>query len=240
MLQMADGLFTLAHAAHPHLGQVQVKERVEKFDDESKTMGYTILEGDPRYSHFSAEMQFVPVGETTEAIWTAKYEPVGDMGPPEHIKAIAVQVFKTFERAVMDKKTMTHTEVLGASPDAIWKTCKHVDEILPKAMPQFFASTTMLQGHGEPGSIRVVKMGPGKQSAPSSFYIFGTPLLLDIQVSYVSTTVGKMLDAAQELDACDRSGFPLPSLWLRLNSVLGWDRPFQYNSGIFNEHFTNV
>ena len=168
---MADGLFILAHAAHAHVGQV--KERVEKVDHESKTMGYTVLEGDPRYSHFSAEMQFVPVGDTTEAIWTAKFEPVGDMGPPEHIKDIAVQVFKTFERAVMDKKTMTHTEVLGAPPDAIWETCKHVDEILPKAMPQFFASTTMLQGHGEPGSIRVVKMGPGKRSAPSSFCISG-------------------------------------------------------------------
>jgi len=144
--------------AIPHAGQV--KERMDKFDEESKTLGYTVLEGDPRYSHFSAEMQFVPVGETTEAVWTAKYEPVGDMGPPEHMKAIATLVFKTFERAVLEKKTMTHTEVLDASPDAIWKTCKHVDEILPKAMPQFFASTTMLKGHGEPGSIRVVKMGP--------------------------------------------------------------------------------
>jgi hypothetical protein len=155
-----------AHAAIPHAGQV--KERMDKFDAESKTLGYTVLEGDPRYSHFSAEMQFVPVAETTEAIWTCKYEPVGDMGPPEHVKAIAILVFKTLERAVLEKKTMTHTEVLEASPDAIWKTCKHVDEILPKAMPQFFASTTMLKGHGEPGSIRVVKMGPGNKTTTHS------------------------------------------------------------------------
>lgn len=169
-------IYVPAHAAIPHAGQV--KERMDKFDDESKTLGYTVLEGDPRYSHFSAEMQFVPVGETTEAIWTAKYEPVGDMGPPEHIKAIAILVFKTFERAVLEKKTMTHTEVLEASPDAIWKTCKHVDEILPKAMPQFFASTTMLKGHGEPGSIRVVKMGPGNHTL-NSLTLFLILILMD-------------------------------------------------------------
>lgn len=154
------GFLVIDIAAIPHAGQV--KERMDKFDDASKTLGYTVLEGDPRYSHFSAEMQFVAVGETTEAIWTAKYEPVGDMGPPEHIQAIAIMVFKTFERAVLAKKTMTHAATLEASPDAIWKACKNVDEILPKAMPQFFASTTLVQGHGEPGSIRVVKMGPGK------------------------------------------------------------------------------
>ncbi len=50
---------------------------------------------------------------------------------------------------------------LDASPDAIWEACKHADELLPKAMPEFLTSSTFLQGHGEPGSIRVVKMGPG-------------------------------------------------------------------------------
>ncbi|CAM6016947.1 unnamed protein product [Sphagnum balticum] len=142
-----------------HAGEV--KERMDKFDDATKTLGYTVLEGDPRYSSFSAEMKFVPVGETScEAIWTATYEPVGDMGPPEHIKQIVVLVFKTLERAVLARKTLSHTEVLDASPDAIWEACKHADELLPKAMPEFFASSTFLQGHGEPGSIRVVKMGP--------------------------------------------------------------------------------
>jgi len=142
-----------------HAGEV--KERMDKFDDATKTLGYTVLEGDPRYSCFSAEMKFVSVGETScEAIWTATYEPVGDMGPPEHIKQIVVLVFKTLERAVLSRKTLSHTEVLDASPDAIWEACKHADELLLKEMPEFFASFTFLQGHGEPGSIRVVKMGP--------------------------------------------------------------------------------
>jgi hypothetical protein len=152
-------------AAIAHAGEV--KERMDKFDDATKTLGYTVLEGDPRYSCFSAEMKFVSVGETScEAIWTATYEPVGDMGPPEHIKQIVVLVFKTLERAVLARKTLSHTEVLDASPDAIWEACKHADELLPKAMPEFFASSTFLQGHGEPGSIRVVKMGPGMKKCP--------------------------------------------------------------------------
>ncbi|CAK9203658.1 unnamed protein product [Sphagnum troendelagicum] len=144
--------------AAPHAAEV--KERMDTFDDATKTLGYTVLEGDRRYSSFSAQMKFVPAGKTTEAIWTATYEPVGDMGPPEHIKQIVVLVFKTLERAVLSRKTLSHTETLDASPDAIWEACKHADELLPKAMPEFFTSSTFLQGHGEPGSIRVVKMGP--------------------------------------------------------------------------------
>jgi hypothetical protein len=88
------------------------------------------------------------------------------MGPPEHIKQIVVLVFKTLERAVLSRKTLSHTEVLDASPDAIWEACKHADELLPKVMPEFFASSTFLQGHGEPGSIRVVKMSPGTEKCP--------------------------------------------------------------------------
>lgn len=152
-------------AAIPHAGQV--KERMDKFEEATKTLGYTVLEGDPRYSSFSAEMQFVPHGETTEALWTAKYEPVGDMGPPEHVKAIATVVFKTFERAVNSKKTMIVTETLQASPDAIWNAVKQAEAILTKALPQYYASSKMIQGHGEPGSIRVVKMGPGTCSISS-------------------------------------------------------------------------
>jgi hypothetical protein len=150
--------------AIPHAGEV--KERMDKFDDATKTLGYTVLEGDPRYSSFSAEMKFVSVGETScEAIWTATYEPIGDMGPPEHIKQIVVLVFKTLERAVLARKTLSHTEVLDASPDAIWEASKHADELLPKAIPEFFASFKYVQGHGEPGSIRVVKMGPAVPDA---------------------------------------------------------------------------
>jgi hypothetical protein len=91
------------------------------------------------------------------------------MGPPEHIKQIVVLVFKTLERAVLARKTLSHTEVLDASPDAIWEACKHGDELLTKAMPEFFVSSTFLQGHGEPGSIRVVKLGPGMKNAVAIF-----------------------------------------------------------------------
>ncbi len=79
-----------------------MKERLDFFDDAGKTLGYTVLEGDPRYHYFSAVMKFVPgaAAGTTEAKWTATYVPVGDMGPPEHIKAIAILVFKALAVAV--------------------------------------------------------------------------------------------------------------------------------------------
>ncbi len=81
---------------------------MDKFDDATKTLGYTVLEGDPHYSCFTAEMKFVSVGETRcEAIWTATYEPVGDMGPPEDIKQIVVLMFKTLECAVLARKTLS-------------------------------------------------------------------------------------------------------------------------------------
>jgi hypothetical protein len=62
------------------------------FDDANKALGYTVLQGDPRYHYFSAVMMFVPgaAARTTSAMWTATYVPVGDMGRPEHIKAIAI------------------------------------------------------------------------------------------------------------------------------------------------------
>ncbi len=143
---------------------------MDKFDDATKTVGYTVLEGYNQYSSFSAEMIFVPVDETSsKVVWTAKYEPIGDAGPPEYIKERAVLVFKTLERAALSSKTLSHTEVLDASPDAIWEACKHVNEWLPKAMPEFFASSTFLKGHGEPGSIRVVKLGPGMKNVRADF-----------------------------------------------------------------------
>lgn len=147
-------------AAIPNGGQV--KERVDKLDEATRTFGYTILEGDSYYSSFSAELQFVPHGTTTEAVWTAKYDPATDVNPEAHIETTATMVLTALERAVRSKKTLTQVETLQASPDALWEAGKHADEILCKALPDYFESTTMVHGHGGPGSIRVIKMGPGK------------------------------------------------------------------------------
>jgi hypothetical protein len=138
-----------------------VTERMDKIDEATKSFGYTVLEGYPQYSSFSAEMTFVPVDETSSKVeWIGKYEPIGDVGPPVYIKERAVLVFKTLEHAALSSKTLSHTDVLDASIDAIWEASKHVNEWLPKALPEFFASSSYVQGHGEPGSIRVVKLGP--------------------------------------------------------------------------------
>lgn len=145
--------------AIPHDGAA--KERLDKVDDATKTLTYTVLEGDPRYTNFTGEVQFVAKGEKeTEATWTGKYDPVGDAPPPEHIKNISTLMFKTFERAILAKKTATHTETLDASPDAIWSAVKQENSILPKALPQIFESCTFVEGNGDVGSIRLCKMGP--------------------------------------------------------------------------------
>jgi hypothetical protein len=150
----------------------KIKERLDKIDDANKTLSLTVLEGDPRYSSYSAEIKFVPVGDTRcEAVWTATYEPVGDIGPPEHIKQLVVHIFKTLEQAVLSCKTLSHTEVdLAASPDAIWDMCKRLDESLPKYFPEFWLSSTFLKGHGEVGSIRAVKIGPGTKFSLADFH----------------------------------------------------------------------
>jgi hypothetical protein len=139
---------------------------MDKFDDATKTLGYTVLEGgDPRYSAFSAEIRFVAKdAAVTEGTWTATFVPVGEMGPPEHIKGVAKLVFQTLEKAVHAKKTFTHTETLDGSPEALWNACKHADEILLEQMPQHFESSTMVEGHGGPGTVRVIKFGPGTAS----------------------------------------------------------------------------
>jgi len=147
-------------AAIPQAGAA--KERLDKVDDATRTLSYTVVEGDPRYANFTAEVHFEATGEKqTAATWTAKYDPVGEAGPPEHVKNISILIFKTFEKAILAKKTATHTEVLDASPDAIWKVVQDENAVLPKALPQIFESISFVQGSGEPGSVRVCKMGPG-------------------------------------------------------------------------------
>ena len=100
------------------------------------------MEGDPRYTNFRGEVHFVATGDgkKTQATWTGKYDPVGNAGSPEHIKDISALMFKTFEKAILAKKTLTHTETLDATPDAIWKAVQNENTILPKALPQIFES----------------------------------------------------------------------------------------------------
>jgi hypothetical protein len=136
------------------------KERLDTIDDETKTLKYTILEGDPRYTNFTGEVHFEADGKQTVATWTGRYDPVGDAGPPEHIKEVSVLLLKTFEKAILAKRTMTHTGTLEATPDAIWNAVKQENSILPKALPHIFESCTWIHGHGEIGSVRVCKMGP--------------------------------------------------------------------------------
>lgn len=150
-----------AIAAIPRAGAA--KERLDTVDDATKTLTYTVVEGDPRYANFTGEVKFESTGSNqTAATWTGKYDPVGDAGPPEHIKDVTSLMFKTFEKAVQAKKTLTHKGTLDATPEAIWQAVKVENSILPKALPHIFESCTFIHGNGEVGSVRVCKMGPGR------------------------------------------------------------------------------
>jgi hypothetical protein len=48
--------------------------------------------------------------------------------------------------------------------------CKRLDESLPKYFPEFLLSSTFLKGHGEVGSIRAVKIGPGTKFSLAGFH----------------------------------------------------------------------
>jgi hypothetical protein len=56
---------------------------------------------------------------------------------------------------------VSHIEVLQCSVDDMWEAGKYADVILPTLVPNYFTKNVFLEGHGEPGCIRIVKMGPG-------------------------------------------------------------------------------
>jgi hypothetical protein len=88
----------------PHLDEV--RERLDCIDDANKTLGYTVLEGNPGYHYFKVTYKFVPgaTAGTTDATWTGTYIPMGDMGPPEHIKQLSIKVIKAFLNAAKDNQ----------------------------------------------------------------------------------------------------------------------------------------
>ena len=148
-------------------GGGSVKHQVTKVDNETKTLGYTVLpEEDTMYSSFVSEMKFTATGDnTTEVTWTAKYEPVGEAGPPEEAKQMVIITMKAFERAVTEKRVVRHNRTLEAPCDTIWNILMHEDVILPKIIPHIIASYEFLEGNGEPGSIRLLKLGHGMHIA---------------------------------------------------------------------------
>ncbi len=63
-------------------------------------------------------MKFAPgaaAAGTTDATWTATYVPVGDMGPPEHIKQIAIPGFKALAGVAKANPTVAFVPVVVAA-----------------------------------------------------------------------------------------------------------------------------
>jgi hypothetical protein len=142
------------------------KDRLDFFDEETKTHGNTVLEDDPRYNNVTNVMKWRASGKSsTEATLTLTYEPVGDAPPPEHFKEGFIKVTKTLAKATKSRQTLTHTETFDASPNAVWKAVYKFDDFLPKYLQDVFVPVTKLSGeyYGKPGVIRIVKFGPGME-----------------------------------------------------------------------------
>ncbi len=58
------------------------------------------------------------------------------------MKEGVVKVLKTLEQADKSRQTLTHTETIDASPDAVWKAVHNLDNIMPKYLPDVFESAT--------------------------------------------------------------------------------------------------
>lgn len=71
-------------------------ERIDINDPSTKTWGYTVLQGDPKYKYLSATMQFLPGPQenTTTAKWVGAYVPHTNTIPPPDL---ALHVWKVFE-----------------------------------------------------------------------------------------------------------------------------------------------
>jgi len=170
------------NSSHCWLSVGEIKERIDKIDDANKTLSTTVSEGDPHYSSFSVE---IPVGDTRcEAVWTATYELVGDMGPPWAHQADDRSRVQNSWASRLSKKTMSHIEVdLAASPDAIWDVCKHADELLPN----MYRNSLL-----HPGFWRdMVKLGasvPSKSTQVRKFSLAGFSQVAFLHTNYARKT----------------------------------------------------
>ena len=77
----------------------ELVERLYLFDEATKTTGYSVIKGDPRFKHVSAVMHYAPgpTEGTTTATWTATYVPVAENVVMEN--KFVVAVWKALEEA---------------------------------------------------------------------------------------------------------------------------------------------
>jgi len=91
-------------AVFPHVEEA--REHIDFIDDANKTLGYTVLEGNPGYHYFKFAFKFVPgaTAGTTDVTWTGTYIPMAHMGPPEHVKQISIKVIRALANAAKDNQ----------------------------------------------------------------------------------------------------------------------------------------
>ncbi|XP_010272006.1 PREDICTED: MLP-like protein 423 [Nelumbo nucifera] len=83
------------------------KERVETADEESKSVSYTVIDGDISnfYKHFKASLQVVPKGEGSCVKWSVEYEKATEEVPePNLIQEFAVKTFSDLDTYLLNLK----------------------------------------------------------------------------------------------------------------------------------------
>ena len=66
------------------MGPSSLTEKCERLDDEAMVMGYTITEGAGMpFEDYHSTMTVRPSGDSSELVWAANYEPVGDPAAAE-------------------------------------------------------------------------------------------------------------------------------------------------------------
>ena len=95
----------------PAAGQT-VKEHVDVFDEASRTIVYSTIEGgDPRLksTKFTIKLSAGPSGDTTNVSWQVDYVPVdASMPPPEDLKKFAESGLKA-----LDTYAKEHPELIA-------------------------------------------------------------------------------------------------------------------------------
>lgn len=57
---------------------------------------------------------------------------------------------------------MNSQDVVNMPLERVWKMTKDADQVIPKVLPQFFASSERLSGDGGAGTVRLVTLGSGR------------------------------------------------------------------------------
>lgn len=157
LLKYVEGTPLVTHA----------KEKIELFDDENKTMEYSLIEGELKmlYKSLKVCLQVVPKGEGSLVKWCMEFEKASDAVPiePEHVKEHATRVYTGLDDYLLHAVDKVECEIEVKSPaDKFWQGIKNSAVIYPKLFNRRLKTIEILEGDGiNVGSVRLLKYAEG-------------------------------------------------------------------------------